>query len=154
MEVFELNNFYVKGWAKTKLSGRYWCTVADTHFSQECSSRVTSHFVCQCKRNQRFWGDNNPLCFGWGSFPEYIRDSCTTGCLWRTPRWLLGTYPSHTFSFTETSLHVDVSTPSMFSFEKLHFFSKLALSADQYLTLYVSLCLRFALPGTSWQADP
>lgn len=54
------------------------------HFSQEGSSKMTSHCVCQHKKNHRFWGDNNPLCFPWGSFPEYIRDSYTTGCLWRT----------------------------------------------------------------------
>lgn len=37
---------------------------------------------------------------------------------------------------------------------KVVFFSKLVLSADQYLTLNVSLRWRFAVPGTSWQADP
>lgn len=114
------------------------------------------HTLClptQKKKNHRFWGDNNLLCFPWGSFPEYISDSYTTGCLWRTHQDYCLELILLTFSFTETTLHVDVSTLSIFSF-KVVFFTKLVLSADQYLTLNVSLRWRFAVPGTSWQADP
>lgn len=74
------------------------------------------------------WVDNNPLCFPWGSFPENVRKSYTTGCLWRTYQdyclELMLLAPSHLLKHQIMLM----SQHQTCFFVKLHFPAKLVLA--------------------------